>query len=74
MLTPEQQAAIDAARREIVDTRQKLRTVQLDLNRDIDRLEMQTRLLDIAAVPALLTVVAIGLGLFRARRRARARA
>ncbi|MBV9735337.1 MAG: Gldg family protein [Acidisphaera sp.] len=73
MLTPEQQSAIEAARREIVDTRQKLRSVQRDLNRDIDRLETELRLFDIVLVPAMLTLLAIGLGVARSRRRARAK-
>lgn len=74
VITPEQRAAIDAARKDIVDTRQKLRAVQLALNRDISRLQTELRVLDIVLVPAVLTVLAIGLGVVRRRRRARARA
>lgn len=74
VITPEQRTAIDAARKDIVDTRQKLRAVQLELNRDISRLETQLRLFDIVLVPAVLTILAIGLGVLRNRRRARARA
>jgi ABC-type uncharacterized transport system involved in gliding motility auxiliary subunit len=74
VITPEQRSAIDAARKDIVDTRQKLRAVQLELNRDISKLETELRVLDIVLVPAVLTVVAIVLGLIRNRRRARARA
>jgi hypothetical protein len=48
--------------------------VQLELRRDIDRLETWLRIADIVAVPALLTVLAILLGIARNRRRARARA
>jgi ABC-type uncharacterized transport system involved in gliding motility auxiliary subunit len=74
VITPEQRAAIDTARTEIVDTRKKLRAVQLELNRDISRLETELRVADIVLVPALLAVLAIGLGIARNRRRARARA
>jgi ABC-type uncharacterized transport system involved in gliding motility auxiliary subunit len=74
MVTEEQRAAIDAARKDIVETRQKLRAVQLELNRDISRLETTLRLFDIVAVPALLTILAVVIGLFQRRRRARARA
>jgi ABC-type uncharacterized transport system involved in gliding motility auxiliary subunit len=74
VITPAQRAAIEAARQDIVDTRQKLRAVQYDLNRDISALENELRLLDIIAVPAVLTVLAIALGLVRRRQRARARA
>jgi ABC-type uncharacterized transport system involved in gliding motility auxiliary subunit len=74
VITPDQRASIDAARRDIVDTRQKLRAVQLELNRDISGLENELRVLDIVAVPAVLAIIAITLGLLRSRRRARARA
>jgi len=74
VITPEQRAAIDAARKDVVDTRQKLRAVQLELNRDISRLRTQLQIFDIVLVPAVLSLVAIGLGVVRRRRRARARA
>jgi ABC-type uncharacterized transport system involved in gliding motility auxiliary subunit len=74
VITAEQRAEIDAARAQILQTRQQLRAVQLDLRRDIEGMETWLRVLNIAAVPALLTVVAIGLGLARRRRRAAARA
>ena len=74
MITPEQRAAIDAARKDIVDTRQQLRAVQLELNRDISRLETGLRVFNIVLVPALLAILAIVLGVVRGRRRARARA
>ena len=74
LLTPEQQQAIDAADREVLQTRKQLRAVQLDLKHDIDRLDVELRLFDIVAVPAVLTVIAIGLGLARRRRRTQARA
>jgi ABC-type uncharacterized transport system involved in gliding motility auxiliary subunit len=72
-ITPEQRAAIDAAQTDILETRRQLRAVQLDLNRDINRLETETRIVTIIAVPAVLTVLAIGIGLMQRRRRARAR-
>jgi ABC-type uncharacterized transport system involved in gliding motility auxiliary subunit len=72
VITPEQRTAIDAARQDILATRQKLRAVQLELNRDIERLESELRLFDIVLVPALLTILAIGMGVARRRRRARA--
>ena len=73
VITPAQHAAIDAARRDIVETREKLRAVQFDLNRNITRLENELRFLDILAVPVLLTILAIGMGLYRRHQRARAR-
>jgi ABC-type uncharacterized transport system involved in gliding motility auxiliary subunit len=74
VITPQQRAAIDAARQDVLQTRQKLRAVQLALNHDIDRLEMDLRLFTIVLVPALLTILAIVMGIVQSRRRARARA
>jgi ABC-type uncharacterized transport system involved in gliding motility auxiliary subunit len=74
VITPEQRAEIDAARAQILQTRQQLRAVQLELRRDIERLETWLKVINIAAVPLMLTLFAIGLGLARARRRAAARA
>ena len=74
VITPEQRAEIDRAREEIRRTRGELRQVQLELRRDIERLETTLRIVNIAFVPALLTLFAIGLGIVRARRRARVRA
>ena len=74
VITPEQRAEIDAAREEIQRTRRELRGVQLDLRRDIERLEGLLRFANIAAVPLLLVVFAIGLAVLRARRRASAAA
>ena len=74
VITPEQRTAIDAARADIVETRKKLRAVQLELNRDISRLATTLRILNIALVPALLTILAITIALIQRSRRARARA
>jgi ABC-type uncharacterized transport system involved in gliding motility auxiliary subunit len=74
VITAEQRAEIDAARAQILQTRQQLRAVQLDLRRDIEGMETWLRVLNIAAVPLLLTLLAIGLGLARRRKRAAARA
>jgi len=74
VITPEQRAAIDAARADIVQTRQKLRAVQLELNRDISRLATTLRVLNIVLMPALLTGLAIVIALIQRTRRARARA
>jgi gliding motility-associatede transport system auxiliary component len=74
VITPEQRAEIDAAREEIGRTRRELRGVQLELRQDIERLEGVLRFANIALVPMLLVVFAIGLAVLRARRRARAAA
>ena len=74
LITPEQRTTIDALRKEIVETRQKLRGVQLDLRRDIGALQGNLRLFNIVLVPAVLTVLAVIWGIMRNRRRARTRA
>ncbi len=74
VITPEQRAEIDRARDEILRTRRELRSVQLELRRDIEGLETWLRLLNILLVPALLAAFAIGLAVVRGRRRAAARA
>jgi ABC-type uncharacterized transport system involved in gliding motility auxiliary subunit len=74
VITPDQRAAIDAARTDILQTRQKLRAVQLELNRDISHLETELRVLNIMLMPALLTILAVVLALIQRARRARARA
>jgi ABC-type uncharacterized transport system involved in gliding motility auxiliary subunit len=73
VITPEQRAAIDAANKDILQTRQKLRAVQLELNRDISTLADEMRVFTIVFVPALLTILAIGMGIVQRRRRARVR-
>jgi ABC-type uncharacterized transport system involved in gliding motility auxiliary subunit len=73
VITPEQRVAIDAARQDIIETRQKLRAVQLELNRDISHLETGLRVFTIVLVPALLTLLAVGMGILQRRRRARVR-
>jgi ABC-type uncharacterized transport system involved in gliding motility auxiliary subunit len=72
-ISPGQRDAIDAARQDVLRTRQKLRAVQLELNRDISTLAGEMRVFTILLVPALLTVLAIGMGIVQRRRRARAR-
>lgn len=72
--SPEQRAEIDAARDEIQRTRRELRGVQLELRRDMERLERVLRFADIALVPMALVVFAIGFAVLRARRRAAAAA
>ncbi|MCU0888630.1 MAG: Gldg family protein [Rubritepida sp.] len=74
VITPEQRAEIERAREEIAATRRQLRAVQLELRREIEGLETWLRVLNIAAVPLLLILFAIGLGVARARRRRVARA
>jgi ABC-type uncharacterized transport system involved in gliding motility auxiliary subunit len=73
VISPDQRAAIDAVRQDVLQTRQKLRAVQLELNRDISTLAGEMRVFTIVLVPAMLTILAIGMGIVQRRRRARAR-
>jgi len=57
------------AQDEMLQTRRELREVRRELNREVDRLGNRLRLLNIALLPALVTVVAIGLGIVRINRR-----
>jgi ABC-type uncharacterized transport system involved in gliding motility auxiliary subunit len=57
------------AREEMVKTRRELRDVRRELNREVDRLGNRLRLLNIALIPALVTVLAIALGIIRVNRR-----
>ncbi len=71
VLTAEQRAAIEDARRDIVETRRELRGVQRDLRREIEGLERVVKLAAIVAVPVVVAIVAMLLGFWRIRRRAR---
>jgi len=70
-VTDEQMAAMQAFTDELLEIRKSLRQVNLNLRKDIEELQSSLRFLNIAAVPVLVTVFAIGLGLYRARRRSR---
>ncbi len=74
ILTPAQNAAIAAAEQEIVQTREQLRQVEYDLDRNIAQLETELRIFCVVLVPVLLVLIAIGLGLARRHRRRHARA
>ena len=70
-LNDAQRAAIDGLKRDLVETRGKLRNVQFELRRDIQSLQTRLRLFDIALVPGLMLVLAIVMGLVRRARRSR---
>lgn len=68
-LTSEQQAEIERFLEEKVRIRKELRAVQRDLRKDIDRLEAQTRFMNIGLVPLVIAIAALGVGVWRTRRR-----
>ncbi|MBF7729685.1 GldG family protein [Pseudomonas sp. N040] len=67
-LTAEQQAAVQQFLQEKVRLRKELREVRFQLNADIDALGRTLKLLNIVLVPALLTLLVLGLWLWRRRR------
>ena len=68
-LTPEIQTEIDRFNAELLDTRRSLRDVQFQLTADIEALGSNLKWFNTAAIPILLTVIALFMSLTRARRR-----
>ena len=68
-LTPEIQTEIDRFNAELLDTRHSLRDVQFQLTADIEALGSNLKWFNTAAIPMLLTVIALFMSLTRARRR-----
>ena len=66
-LSVEQQVELVKFQEQKLSIRKQLRDVQHQLNKDIERLDMRLKLINIALVPALLTVFAIGMALYRRR-------
>jgi ABC-type uncharacterized transport system involved in gliding motility auxiliary subunit len=71
ILTPQQQEEINKFKSELLKIRRDLRAVQLELRQDISRLQTRLWFFDIALVPLLVALAAIGLGIVRMRRRRR---
>ena len=65
-LTPEQEAEIRKLRQQQVDARKEVRELEKDLRRDKDKIAGKIILFNIFGVPAVVTLV--GIGLFAARR------
>jgi ABC-type uncharacterized transport system involved in gliding motility auxiliary subunit len=71
LMSPEQQAEIQRFLDQQVRIRQELRSVRRNLDADIDRLGTWLKVINIALVPIVLTILALGLAVVRARRKAR---
>lgn len=69
ILTPEQQAELEAARQAQITTRAELRDVQFQLRKDIEGLGTRIKAVNILLVPALVGVAALALAGVRAARR-----
>ena len=68
ILTDKQKQAIEDFRRQIIKVRGELRDVRRALREDIDTLDGWVKILNIAAMPALIALFAIGLLIARNRR------
>jgi ABC-type uncharacterized transport system involved in gliding motility auxiliary subunit len=69
IFTPEQRQAIERAREEAIRTRRELRNVQYELGRDVNRLGLLVKALNIGAIPLLISLYAVVLGIVRITRR-----
>lgn len=67
-LSPEQQQEIEQFEERKLAIRKQLRDVQHQLNKDIDRLGFQLKLINIVAVPLVLTIIVIIAAVMRRRR------
>lgn len=68
-LSDEQRAEIDRFNEQQLETRRRLREVQLQLNQDIERLGSVLKFVNTALVPILLIAFVLLMGLLRGRRR-----
>jgi ABC-type uncharacterized transport system involved in gliding motility auxiliary subunit len=72
LMTPEQQAELQRFLDQQVRIRQELRSVRRNLDADIDRLGTWLKVINIALVPVLLTIAALGMVVVRRRRKVHA--
>lgn len=69
LLSEAEQKAIDDFQEEMLQTRRDLRAVQHNLRREIDTLQSEIQVMNIALMPALVLLIAVGVGLVRRQRR-----
>jgi ABC-type uncharacterized transport system involved in gliding motility auxiliary subunit len=68
VLTTEQRATIDNFRKDLISIRRQLRDVQHALRKDVEALMTRIRIVNIWAVPLLVSVIAVVLAVARRRR------
>lgn len=74
ILSADQKEAVEKFRRESIAIRKELRSVQLALRQDIDRLDATLKAINIGLMPAIVVIFALILGLVRRRNAQRHRA
>lgn len=75
LLTAEQQQEVQSFRERQLEIRRELRSVQGELRRDVERVEVWLKLLTVVFVPLAVAAASVGIAVLqRRRRRARARA
>ena len=70
-LSEEEQRAVRQLQSDVLRLRSELRGVQASLREDVERLESRVMFVNIAAMPIVVLVFALGLAVWRARRRRR---
>ena len=69
ILTPEQSAELEQLREIRLETRKDLRAVQHELKKNIEDLGTRLRIINIGLIPVLVTLIALGTGIYRTNRR-----
>lgn len=69
ILTPEQEKEIQKFQDELITTNRQLREVNYNLKKDVENLGLKLKIVNVAAAPLAVFVVAIGLAGMRAARR-----
>lgn len=69
ILSPEQQAALDGFRQQLVETRKELRSVQHELRKNIEHLEGIVKFLNIGLMPLGIGVAGVVISAYKMRRR-----
>jgi ABC-type uncharacterized transport system involved in gliding motility auxiliary subunit len=70
-ITPEIQGEVDRFNEELLDTRRRLRDVQYQLTEDIEQLGSRLLAINTFMIPILLTLILLGVGYLRSKRRKR---
>ncbi len=65
VLSPEQQAEMDKFKQKRAEANKKLKKVRRELAQDIESLELRTKVINIAGMPILVTLLGIGLAVVR---------